>query len=241
MSQVDPRSQRRRSRPWGWALALGWGVLAAGGGPSLAGPSPPCVFDGEGELVAITLSFPPPRYQHTLGAAEIKRISPEANARNTLVFGETLLRTFHESRYQFLIRELNDGAVCSMVKKVELTLGYQEPVVHIAREYPQGGCEYLAILDHEHRHINALRDVAVRFEGKIRREVEQEIRRIGAVRNPPGGPREYLKTKMDAVIDRLMRQYKEAVNQANARVDAPASREKDFAQCRNWGVKMKVN
>lgn len=63
--------------------------------------------------------------------------------------------TLH-SRLEVRFDIATDGRMaCIVVDQVRAETGWQARTIHIALDYPTGGCEARAILDHERRHIAA--------------------------------------------------------------------------------------
>ena len=156
--------------------------------------------DYEEPNIAVKQLVTSPHYNHTLDLANIRRLAIEggqnvAGSQHETPVGLTAASLKLDSRFQIHIkRKGDDPLVCAQVSDFDLNFGFDDTIVYLASELPDGSCSYGVVLEHELRHVktdlylvqsyipilpNLLRD-ALRHVGTIRASspevAEEEIR-----------------------------------------------------------------
>lgn len=68
---------------------------------------------------------------------------------------------------EFTYRDSQAGAYCAYLDTAEITVGYSELSVYVSSDYPEGSCEYEAILAHELRHVEINQSVLKAYRDRI--------------------------------------------------------------------------
>lgn len=72
--------------------------------------------------------------------------------------------------------------VCGVAKEIRVRFGFENVVVHIARELADDRCLYGEVYRHENRHIQVDRDVIALFTPRIEATLRAVVGRMGVVR-----------------------------------------------------------
>jgi hypothetical protein len=135
--------------------------------------------------VHITPLFDAPTYNYDASIPEIKALSADAH------------HTIHESltlgvtRYEPMIKisapveglKFSDGRVCGHVDHVDVTVGFQNVIVYIARELPQDSCGFTEVMAHEQKHINVNLQILEEYIPRINNELSAYLNASGAFRD----------------------------------------------------------
>ena len=129
---------------------------------------------------------------------------------------------------------LGDGRYCVWVTGVTAQMGDPREDVYIAANYPEGSCEYDAVMRHENRHV------AINLEGlrewvpSVRAALsEAAARRFPVIADSLGGGRQVGALLFDAVRP-LFALMNEDLRRRNAAIDTPESYRATQAECSNW-------
>jgi hypothetical protein len=165
------------------ALAL-VGALAAStawGAEGCAAPPAP--------RVTLTPVYPDPVVDITLDVAALKQRSREVGTEHgehgqplglTLA---TLVGDFEDQVEFALLDPRTPGArICGAAKEVRVRFGFEEVVMHIAREVTGDRCLYGEVYRHESRHVQVDRELIAQFVPRIEADLRALLARIGAVR-----------------------------------------------------------
>lgn len=96
-------------------------------------------------------------YDKTKTTEEIAKIYRDsAKTEETLgkVQGLTLTNYYEQVFYYGRYEPLPDNFLCHFPAKVEVRIGYKNPVVYLASSLEEGSCEYKRVLRHEQTHLD---------------------------------------------------------------------------------------
>ncbi|MEL0107858.1 MAG: hypothetical protein VW802_13045 [Rhodospirillaceae bacterium] len=218
-------------------LALLIATVHGASTPGKAAPRCPGAF--EPAQLTVTPNFGTIRYRTGNTRLDLQRMASRHAGRalpgNWYPLGMTQTETIIRAQAEFIIQPLQSGGACAYPSSVTVEVGYQEFSIWIDRRYRQGSCEYQAILDHEHDHVNIYRNQLRLHIDDIHRRVAQVIRRqrpVYAASNEIAVER--AKRQLFSRILPLSRGLQRAADRANHKIDTPSSYQAIHDLCRNW-------
>ncbi|WP_085557176.1 hypothetical protein [Azospirillum agricola] len=157
---------------------------AAGQGLGAQGLSCP-VFPPASVSFDITLA--PLQRNDGLAIAQLTRLpgrtsGPAGSARGH-VLGLTQARYGEQSQVSALFQRLPDGSYCASANVLTVSFGFQQRVVHVARELPPGSCIHGEVLAHEMRHVAVDEALLREFAPVIRQRLDEAVARLAPVRS----------------------------------------------------------
>ena len=111
-------------------------------------------------------------------------------------------------------------------------------IIHIPKEYPEGSCEYEAVLAHERGHGRLARENAAELAG----ELEAEISLAGGlptVSNPMESPdysavEDILRSSINRIINPIYERYEREERRGQAALDHPDPYDAVYRKCTGW-------
>jgi hypothetical protein len=180
----------------------------------------------------------PVKYDHTqtfddLGHQGIDSKNPYGTHVATDVGGLMSGRIQYRSGIEISsLRYPSSNVSCFWIEKVSVDIVI-DPLVQIAREHPEGSCDYVAILEHEQKHVTTDRAVVKDHLEDIRTVTGAAVQKVGVVGPKPSPTGDSYKKKMSDYIeaqlkvamdkmyaDRIARQQKIDTRQEYDRVQA---------------------
>lgn len=127
--------------------------------------------------------------------------------------------------------------VCFWLEEIDVELVYKSIEIFVAREYKRGSCEYIAILDHENKHVEIAKDNLEKFRAKIRYALTSLL--IPSPRRPVKVAsveevEPYYEKLFEEVLQPIYEEMWEDLISAQAAIDTPQSYAKVNARCTNW-------
>jgi hypothetical protein len=90
---------------------------------------------------------------------------------------------FDDIAYDTVPAEARPGAgFCGVIKQIRLRLGFDEIVIHIAREVTDDRCLYDQVRQHEERHVQVDREVLAQYGPRIAINIRAQILAPGPMR-----------------------------------------------------------
>ncbi|HYG88567.1 MAG TPA: hypothetical protein VD978_20170 [Azospirillum sp.] len=112
------------------------------------------------------------------------------------------------------------GAVCAALSRLTVSFGFQERVVYVARELPQGSCIQREVLTHEMKHVAVDEALLKEFMPTFKRRLEAVVARQGAVRaRSHDHAMALLRQPVDAAVKGLMQEFARERERRQAKVD----------------------
>ncbi|MCB1537988.1 MAG: hypothetical protein H6865_05380 [Rhodospirillales bacterium] len=146
--------------------------------------------------------------------------------------------SFQSSTEISSVRFPAQSLTCLWINRVSVDI-VMDPTIQIASEHPKGTCEYVAILEHESKHVAIDRGVIEAYLDTIRAAAAQAVQKVGMVGPKPSETGEDFKTKMSKYVEG---QIKAAMDQMYAArvarqqaLDSKAEYDRIAAQCPKGG------
>lgn len=205
--------------------------------PAQAAPRCPGAF--EPAHLTVTPIFGTIRYRTGNTRVDLQRIASRHAGRSLpgiwYPLGMTQTESIIKAKAEFTIQPLRSGGACAYPSNVLVEVGFPEFTIWIDRRYRRGTCEYQAILDHEHDHVNIYRDQLRLHIDDIHRRAAQVIRRqrpAFAVTNAQAV--DLAKRRLFQRILPLTRRLQREADRANLQIDTPGSYQSIHDLCQNW-------
>lgn len=117
--------------------------------------------------------FENPRYDFTASLSDIQKMESDVkhDIQEAITLGVTRYEPMVEFHTPVEVVTFPDGRTCTRVKSANVTIGYKNVVVYIAREIPQNNCGFNEVMAHEQKHINVnrllLQENVPRFQQRL--------------------------------------------------------------------------
>jgi hypothetical protein len=141
--------------------------------------SPTCEANSD-VPVTVTPVFDEARYDYSVDINSIRGLlgdTPHSIQENhdSLPLGVTHYEPTLEFRLPTKTVTWSNGMSCTQVESANVTIGYRNVTVYIAREVPNGSCGFAEIMAHEQKHIAVNRDVLWEYAGRIEMEMKSYL------------------------------------------------------------------
>lgn len=131
----------------------------------------------------------------------------------------------------------NDAHRCVAIKSVEAAI-ISAPLIHVARNYAQGSCEYSAVLEHEFKHVKILNDFRAEYAPKYQAELERLLKIAAPTGLIPRASAKAAQARKQAVMERGIKAYADKITAIMQRrqlaIDTPEEYRATHSKCRNW-------
>jgi hypothetical protein len=105
--------------------------------------------------------------------------------------------------------------------QITLTLGFNPMTVYVAKEFPEGGCAYKEIYQHELRHVKAYQTHLATIENELSESLNRRFATGSPWRGPVGQTRADLQRELDdRWLPFIQREFARA-EEAQALIDTP--------------------
>jgi hypothetical protein len=230
----------------GWAaLALGAAVAAMvwiGDGAAGWAAAPPCPKPPQIQLptpVSLNVYNPVVVFRHDVDLLGLPRVEGhmETPPAGWVLQGLTLTADHLDIRTRWVRQDLSDGRVCIWLASVAATLGIPEQHVYVANDYPEGSCEYRAVVTHEYKHVEINRRVVNSYGEPVLKAL-----RAGVAQTNPliFSNRNVQDSQVTGFLYTLMRPTVAAMTaelrRQNGAIDTPQAYIQEHAAsgCKNW-------
>lgn len=131
---------------------------------------------------------------------------------------------------------LQDGSYCVTLNEANFLIGYDDPItIFISNRYPEGTCEYEAILRHERQHVDIYQQVLEQHLKGVVPSVVEAVRVYGPVYAPTAeAGRSRIKERIAQLIGTIADGVSGEARLRNAALDTPESYLLVQSQCDNW-------
>lgn len=219
------------------AMALAGLLAACAKPPEETGPA--CPHDPsvprEG-AVTVQATIPPATLRHDL---DLKALAVESQG--TVGFGR--LQGLTEVEHRLDVRTLmslapSRGRACVWLSKVTVDLTPGSVVIFVPKEYPEGSCEYDAVLEHERGHERVHRERLEKAAAEMRAGLDA-ARWLPLKGNPieaadKAAAQAALEEKIRKVVHPAFEKFKWELTIAQAELDTPALYRWVTARCQDW-------
>jgi hypothetical protein len=195
---------------------------------------------GAGAQIRYLFNIPTVVYDHSHSTAQIETLSEkEGEHENTHIDGLTQsefgLQTLYEFNYS---KKMFQDTYFLWVENLRVDFSYTTMTVYVSTQYPEGSCEYQAILNHENQHVQTHRQIYERYQ-KILQNVMSSSVDIPLANHPiTVRSLEEGKTKISELISGVTNpvfdQFQQEVSQAQAQLDTTDNYRELRNRCSNW-------
>jgi hypothetical protein len=184
--------------------------------------------------VDVKIDFPPVKFSHSRSISELGQISGRGHHRRILglMKPDFRLRTLPKSASMS-----KGGQYCFWINGFEIELRYEEVEVYVAREYPEGSCQYDAIYAHEMQHVEVARRNLEIYAPRIRAALESGS--VPTAQTPiivasAAAAARDIQAISNENVTPVYRAMLRDLRAAQALVDSPASYASVFRKCSKW-------
>jgi hypothetical protein len=150
--------------------------------------------------------FAQPAYNLTTNIEGIQRIAKDTghSIHESITLGITRYQSFIEFRTPVETTTFANGGACTKVRRADVTIGYRDVTVYVAREVPQGSCGFNEVVAHEQKHIAVNLEVLKEYAPRIQQSLEAYLRddAVFAGRNR-ADELALLRKNLQAILDRF--------------------------------------
>ena len=223
------------------ALVLFFAAACGKRPPFLGGPS--CPHDLERDRTAnwtVVVSSYPEVVRHDLSLAQVSRLPGIENlGPGGKLQGLTLVR--HQLGYNTgisLTRPFFGGQSCAWIKDLTVDLAPDKIEIFVPSEYPEDGCEYEQILEHERQHEDTDRDALAQAAEDMRRALAKAdyLPARGtplAVADRPEAQRR-IEAMVDKAADPVYDDFIRTLGERQAVIDLPENYRWVAQRCSHW-------
>ncbi len=112
------------------------------------------------------------------------------------------------------------GGVCAGLSRLAVSFGFQERVIYVARELPQGTCIQQEVYAHEMKHVAVDEGLLKEFIPVFKRRLEVVVARQGAIRaHSQNQATALLRQPIDAAVKGLMQEFANEREKRQMKVD----------------------
>ncbi len=219
-------------------LAAVLALVLAGCGRSEPGDGAACPHqpgDDRSDFIRVTGDFPPTVLRRDLDLAGLALESGGGAGERP----QGLTTVGNQLRYRSLVNaETARGRTCVWFEQVTVDLTPSSVQIFIPKEYPDGSCEYDAILVHEREHERVHREALTAAAAEIHASLKAATW-LPARGNPmKTGDRDAAQAELEAKISRVVEpayaSYKEKLALAQADLDRPDLYQWVAKRCSGW-------
>ena len=195
---------------------------------------------GEGAQIKYLFNFPDVVYDHAHSPGEIEALSEKSGqAENYHIEGLTDaqfgLKTLYEFNYN---KNIFQNTYLLWVEDLRVDFSYTTVNVYISNQYPEGGCEYQATMDHENTHVQIHRRIYEKYQ-KILQDVISSSTDIPLVNHPVTvqsleDGKAIISQLISGVTDPVFNQFQQELSQEQGELDSPASYAELQSRCSHW-------
>lgn len=184
--------------------------------------------------VRVTPSFPTPAYDFNQGIGTLMAMSADTHhsIREGLSLGLTRYEPILEVRAPIVGIKLPNGGSCAHVEHVDVTLGYENVVVLVAHEIPQGTCGFNEVMAHEMRHIAANQQILQMYVPRIADELKAYLRVNGARQEASTDyAMNIVGQKLHDIVNPLLQEMSQENERLQQTIDTPQEYARITASC----------
>lgn len=157
--------------------------------------------------VTIDPVFDEPVEDYTRPQAMIQQMASRNDApiRENLVYGLASYQPVMSFEAKLIGAQYPNGQICGHVAEAKIVVGWRNTTIHVANEIPAYSCGFLAVLEHERRHIAVAQELLNETLPVIQQEVAEYLKMNGVFQ---GVSAEYAKAtineKAGALINSIL-------------------------------------
>ncbi|RAU22650.1 hypothetical protein CU669_08210 [Paramagnetospirillum kuznetsovii] len=177
-----------------------------------------------------------PVYSGELSRVQVNALAHSKGTAGNNVIGLTQSEVEGKVTTQIWSVDMGGGRRCQGLGRVDGHWRLKDIVVHIASEYPPGGCNYAKIRQHEDEHVAIARETFQRWAPRLQAALGEAASR----ERPMLGTTDPNQMKRD-INERLLRAlqptvdgYKAELKSRNAAIDTTANYRLVMSRCPGW-------
>lgn len=213
--------------------------LTAAGGPaaSPAAAQQGSACAGFGPIqVKVDIQVAPLRRDYGRSLAQLASMPGRApgpvGASTGHILGLSQAKYGEQSQLGAMVQPMGDGTYCGGANMLTVAFGYQERIVYVARELPQGSCIHAEVLKHEMRHIAVDEQLLREFAPTIKRRLEATLTQVKPVRaRSKDQAMNALQQPVNAALRQMMQEFGQERDRRQAEVDTVAEYERVSRSC----------
>ncbi len=194
------------------------------------------------QVVKVTPSIPEPIYDHALRGDEIRTKSTNPSAADRAGLTSAPLFGSQQLTPAYSLGRKKDGKFAYWIHNLEFSFGFREITVWIAKEYPEGSCEFTVTREHENEHVALDRRLVREYADKIRRAMlefmslptEQEPLWVSSEAEGDAAIERIKVSVAEGAIGPLYAELREKLHRGNRELDSPENYQKVYDKCDNW-------
>lgn len=188
--------------------------------------------------VTITVRDPQPRLDHSKSVADIGHLARHArhlHGGSSVTTGLTVVSGLSTRLAMRASIARGTYGHCARPSEIELTIGFDAIDVYVANRYPQGSCQYLAVLEHENGHVGVAKSVLTLRVKEVRARLEREAANwtSHASANPQDAA-DAANRRLGAALQEEVERMGREMRDRNAKHDSPESYGRTMRQCNPW-------
>ena len=194
--------------------------------------------------VTLTPTFAEPVLDTTLDLAALQRL-PRSGTPSPRDSSHLLGLTSYEAVGSFTVDYATPplrapgGPLCGAAQAVQLRLGFEHVVVHIAREVAADRCLYDAVYAHESRHVQVDRDMLAQYARWFETTMRTQVRLIGAVRGDSlDAIAAIIQKRIQTAFNAAFQSFQQELARRQRQVDSPAEYRRLSVVCGGAGGRL---
>ncbi|WP_148219211.1 hypothetical protein [Azospirillum sp. B510] len=155
-----------------------------------------------------------------------------AGAANSHVLGLTQARYGEQSQVSAQVKAMGDGTYCAAASVLAISFGFQQRIVHVAREIPASSCLFGEVLAHEMRHVVVDEALLAEMMPQIRGRLEQVTAEMAPVRSrSQSQAMAAIRRPLESAMRRIMQDFGRERDRRQAQVDTAEEYERVSRVC----------
>ncbi|MBY6261490.1 hypothetical protein EI613_06040 [Azospirillum sp. 412522] len=155
-----------------------------------------------------------------------------ASTGDSHVLGLTQARYGEQSQVSALFKTMGDGTYCASASALTISFGFQQRIVHVAREIPADSCLYGEVLAHEMRHVAVDEALLNEMMPQIRSRLDQVIGELAPVRSrSQSQAMAAIRRPLESAMRRIMQEFGRERDRRQAQVDTVEEYERVSRVC----------
>lgn len=148
------------------------------------------------------------------------------------VLGLTQARYGEQSQVSALFKTMDDGTYCASASALTISFGFQQRIVHVAREIPANSCLYGEVLAHEMRHVAVDEALLTEMLPQIRIRLDQVVGELAPVRSrSQSQAMAAVRRPLESAMRRIMQEFGRERDRRQAQVDTVEEYERVSRVC----------
>ena len=184
--------------------------------------------------IHVTPRFDAPAYEYHVGIPDIVSMSRdmEHSIHEGLSLGLTRYEPMLAISAPVVGIKKSNGATCAHVERVDVSVGYENVVIYIAREVELNTCGFNEVMAHEQKHINVNMQLLKEYLPRISTELNDYLKTNGVIQD--GNVDESMDTvkeKVHEIVKTILSEMTRENEERQKTIDSPAEYKRITASC----------